>query len=297
MQQYTAYNLCIRSELALPELPPAAETEAPDVTVRLGTVAVDALGDARQVGPHAWAGPSGVLLDVPAVVRLLVRDGRSIVVDPAEGMDEDSVRLFLLGAALGTLLQQRRYLVLHGNAVRVGEQCMVCVGPAGAGKSTLAAGFLRRGHEVLADDVVPVDAQGRALPGFPRIKLWQDAAEALRIDTAPLRRVRPLFAKFNLPVPPVAPRPLPVRWIYVLESDHRAGVRIRPVQGIGRFQPLHENTYRRRLMAGMALQSWHLQRCGALAGRVRLARVTRPSAGFELDALMDGLMADMAAHP
>lgn len=296
---YSAYRLRLASDLALPELVPAGDAGGvPDVEIRSSRVASGGLPEGRQLGPFLWASPGQLWLHVPGIARFLVRDGRRIDVEPEPGADEDSVRVFLLGSALGALLSQRGLLVLHGNAVRIGDQCMVCVGPSGAGKSTLAAGFLRRGHEVLADDVVAVDAQCRALPGFPRIKLWQDVADRLAIDTEPLQRIRPDMPKFNLPVPAAGDgEPLPIRWIYVLGSDHVDDFRFEPIQGMQRFMPLRQNTYRVRFLEGMVLKAEHLRLCGQLAGRVRLARVTRPRLGFALDAMVDRLAQDMADHP
>jgi hypothetical protein len=181
--RYSAYLLSIDSEIALPELSvdSAGSEEAPDVIIRLGDVNPDGLPEGLQLGPCLWVGRDRLWYHVPNVARFLVQDGNSIRIDPEPGADDDSLRLFLLGSALGALLMQRGYLVLHGNAIRVGNQCLVCVGDPGAGKSTLAAGFMQRGYAVLADDVVPVDEGCRALPGFPRIKLWQDAVDKLGI--------------------------------------------------------------------------------------------------------------------
>lgn len=301
--RYTAYNLTIFSELALPELVPLPPTDplpeaATHVHIKLATIHPHGLPDGRQLGPFLWANPDSLWLQIPKVARFLIQGGQTILIDPEPGIDEDSVRVFLLGSALGALLFQRGYLVLHGNAIRVGNQCMVCVGHSGAGKSTLAAGFMQRGHQVLADDVVPVDAQCRALPGFPRIKLWQDVADKLTISTDSLHRIRPSLDKFNYPLPLQPDQtPLPIRWVYMLGSDHANAITLEPIQGMKRFAPLRANTYRARYMEGMALKAQHLQLCGQLAGTIRLARVTRPRQGFELDALIDHLLADMAAHP
>jgi hypothetical protein len=189
-------------------------------------------------------------------------------------------------------------LVLHGNAIRIGDRCMVCVGASGAGKSTLAAGFLRRGYALLADDVIPVDAGCRALPGFPRIKLWQDTADRLRIDTAGLRRIRPDLEKFNYPLASrFAGAPLPIRWVYILGSHPLPEIRVEAIRGLERFVPLRNNTYRVRFLEGMALRREHLQLCGKLAGRIHLTRITRSEHGFDLDALVDRILADVAANP
>ena len=283
--RYSAYNLSVDSQLTLPELLPEAAgcgAKAADVTIVLGSVAADGLPGGRQLGPFLWADKRSLWLNIPRVARFLVQDGTHIFVDPEAGIDEDSIRVFLLGSAFGALLFQRGYLVLHGNAIRIGDQCMVCVGPSGAGKSTLAAGLMQRGYPVLADDVVPVDANCRVLPGFPRIKLWRDATDQLQIDSLALRRIRPGIEKFNLPVAAeLAATPLPVRWVYVLASDHVDQTEILPIHGMQRFSPLRSNTYRVRFLEGMALKSEHLKLCGQLAGRIRLAHIKRPKSGFQ----------------
>lgn len=297
----SAYGLRIASALELPELPLAEAGDVPaDVRIRFGVVAADGLpGEGRQLGPFLWAGPRTFWLEVPQVARYLIRNGNDICIDPAPGSDPDSLRVFLLGSGFGALLFQRGLLVLHGNAVRIGGQCMVCVGPSGAGKSTLAAAFLQRGYPVMADDVVPVDADCRALSGVPRIKLWQDAASQFGLDTGTLRRIRPGLEKFSLPVAIDADATaLPVRWIYILSSsNHERDFVIRPIQGMQRFQPLRSNTYRMSYLQGMGLGGDHLGLVGRLAGRIHLAQVVRPVEGFTADALAGRILADIAAHP
>lgn len=302
---YRVYGLDMISDLILPELVPADPAcPAPAdqvVTLCLGAVPAQGLATGKQLGPHLWVGPDQFWLNIPDVARFLVTGGHSITIDPAPGIDEDSIRVFLLGSAMGALLFQRGHLVLHGNAVEVDGHCMVCVGNSGVGKSTLAAGFAQRGFPVLADDVVAVDADCAAIPGFARIKLWQDAAQQLGVTTDGLRRIRPMMEKFNLPLGPQAATPdraVPIRWVYVLGVDNAADdFRLAPVRGMAKFPPLRNNTYRQRYMEGMALAPEHLRRCGALAGQIHLARMTRPGRGFDLDGLIDHLLADMRANP
>jgi hypothetical protein len=295
MLPYRAYGLSITSEIALPELLAGGTGEAgADVTITLGAVDPDGLADGERLGPFLWSSTREFWLQVPGVARFLVRDGREIVIDAEPGVDEDSVRVFLLGSAFGALLFQRGLLVLHGNAVRIDDGCMICVGHSGAGKSTLAAGFHRRGFDVLADDVVPIDGQCRAIPGFPRIKLWRDVADRLEIDTTALRRIRPNTEKFNLPIAEgFSELPVPVKWIYILSDDHIEDVTIDPILGMAKFPPLRQNTYRMRYLDGMALKPRHLDLCGQLARQVRLARVARPRAGFTLDLMIDRILADI----
>lgn len=299
---HLAYNLVIQSELRLPELPVFSAVDGmelqPDVRISWGAVRSEGLLDGKQLGPYLWATSESLWFQVSGVARFQVSHGNTILIEPAPGIDEDSVRVFLLGSALGALLFQRGYLVLHGNAIQIGDQCMVCLGHSGSGKSTLAAGFLQRGFNVLADDVVPVDGNGHAVPGFPRIKLWQDVAKLMDIDTAGLRRIRPGMEKFNYPVEqPANMKPLPIRWVYILGREHEGDIQVEPIKGLGRFGPLRSNTYRVRFLEGMALKAEHLKLCGRLAGEIHLARVQRPEGRFTLDGLIDRLLADIAENP
>lgn len=294
---YTAYNLTIDSELPLPELATVDSHSHADVSIRVSKVPLRATSEATQLGPYLWWGSAGLYLHVPRVARFLIVSGDTILVDAEAGVDEDSVRVFLLGSAIGALLHQRGLLVLHGNAIRMGNGCMVCIGQSGAGKSTLAAGFALRGHEILADDVVAVDGASRVLPGYPRIKLWQDAADHLTIDTGPLHRIRPALQKFHFPVRPASADSLPIRWIYLLDSDEGDCLRFESIHGLDRFRPLHDNTYRLRFLSGVEMKSDHLRLCGKVVNSVHLVRITRPRNGFSLDQMIEQILHDIEEHP
>lgn len=295
--RYVAYGLQIESELELPELGSSvdAANEA-DLTIRLGEIPRFGHEDGGHRNGMRWLDPQTFWLHVDDVAHYRVSEARAISVMPEPGAQPSEVRAYLLGSVCGALLVQRRFLVLHGNAIRVGNGCLVCVGDSGAGKSTLAAGFLKRGFQILADDVVAVDADGRAIPGFPRIKLWQDAADQLGFATGELMRVFPGMDKFNLPIEPFDPDlRLPIRWIYQLTQGDVEDICIEPITGLRRFRMLRDNTYRNEYLDGPEMLSQHLKQCSRLAGQVRLSQVVRPSRGFSLDRLIDRLLKDAAS--
>lgn len=298
--RYSAYSLEIESELAFPVLGAVKDGggAAPDVLIRIEQLPdIDELQWA-QVGPFSWVADGSYLLEVRGILRLLVRNGNEIIIQPAPGVNDDSIGAFVSGPGFGALLFQRGYLVMHGNAVRIGNQCLLCVGPSGAGKSTLSAVFLQRGYQILADDVVPVDTYGRALAGIPRIKLWQDAANHLAVQTKALRRVRPMIEKFTLPLAePYTGPPLPVRWIYVLESERKPEIALEAIRGMQRLQPLRDNTYTTRMICSPEAKSEQLKQCSKLAMGTHLSRVHRPIGGFSAGALVDRLLVDIAENP
>ena len=299
-RRYLGYGLVIDSALPLPELTEATEeyrTAPADVTVALGTIAGNGLppGDSQTLN---WLDPQRLWFRLDGIGEFLIEQGRSILIQPAPGCDETALRVYLLGSGFGGLLFQRDLLVLHGNSVAVGHGCLISVGESGAGKSTLAAGFLARGLDVLADDVVPVDAEGCAVSGFPRIKLWGETARRLGIDTDGFQRILPDLDKYNVPLPNYRPGlRLPVHNIYVLEVSPLPGIRLEQVSGMDRMTELTAHTYRFHFLQEPDQLAAHLRQCSRLAGQARVVRVTRSSGGFELDALIDAILADAEAHP
>ena len=57
---------------------------------------------------------------------------------------------------MGAILMQRKILPLHGSAIAIDGKAYAIVGDSGAGKSTLASAFLKRGYQLLSDDVITV---------------------------------------------------------------------------------------------------------------------------------------------
>jgi hypothetical protein len=297
MAIYRLYGLAAQSDWPLHECLPAAPDALPDISIINGLVPAHGI-DAGSDNPYEQSIEGEFWLNVEAVARYWIRNGREIIIEPYPEADDESIRVYLLGSAIGALLFQRGLLLIHGNAIEVGDACLVCVGDSGAGKSTLAAAFLRHGHRLLADDVVPVSEDGMATPGFPRIKLWGDAARQLGIETAGLRRIIPDMDKYNVPLGGrFCDTLLPVKWVYVLEPSEGDDFVLEPFEGMARFEPLHENTYRVHFLDHMDLKPRHLRQVAELAGRIRMARIRRPKQGFRLAELVQFILDDVERHP
>lgn len=294
---YPCYGLVLRSEIPLPDLgAPLASAGPADVTIRYGEL--PAPDPSLMLPLGLWRDGSTCGIEVPDVGRYQARGGTEIVVDPLPSADPRAVRLFLLGSAMGATMMLRGCLVLHGNAIRVGPRddpaCAVVLGHSGAGKSTLAAEFDRRGYDVLSDDVVPVDAAGLALPGYPRIKLWDDALDRLGRSRDDLERIHDAHEKFQVPLERRPLEPLPVRWIYVLERHAGEGLTVERAHGALVFALLHEHTYRNELVHGPAAVAGHLQQCARLTERARMMRVLRPAETMTAEATAEAILADLA---
>jgi len=300
LRNYLCYGLVLASEVDLPDLgEPLGDLgtgSEPDVVVRFGSVSGPPAG-ADPLPYGLWREGDAAGVEIPDVGRYEARAGREVVIDPVPGADPKAIRLFLLGSLLGAVMMQRDHLVLHGNAVRVGDACAVVVGHSGSGKSTLAAEFDRRGYDVLSDDVVPVDQTGMAIPGHPRIKLWDDALERLGVATEGLEKINDDHEKFQLPLRRNEVGPLPLRWVYVLERHAGSDLTLEPVRGATTFSLLHEHTYRNELIHGSGPVAQHLQQCARLVSTARVTRVRRPVETMTVEATADAILADITTSP
>lgn len=278
---YTAYGLGIHSALPLPEL--VAAQSACDVVVRLAAEDYVPLG----IRADTWCvhiTPEDAWLAFDRVGMFRVRNGRAILVTPANGVDERLLQLNLVGLVLAVLLYQRGLLVLHASAVRVGRYAVAFMAESGQGKSSTALALHTRGHGMIADDVLPVDLSGGAAmiaPGFPQFKLAPSVAVRLGVARESLLPLHPLEEKCGYrPAYAFSSEPLPLRCIYVLQQSQTA--RIEPVHPREGMIELVRHSYPTRL--GHAGGSEHFRQCAALVQQIPIYRLCRTC---DLDSLPD----------
>ena len=196
----TAYGLRIRSNVPIPGLRPASfDADARDVDVSVGPFP-DALWDALQAPHVRWLDDDLEDLVVSRVAHRYVRFqyawGVDCVLEPDSGRvwvsfeaprTIDDAALYLTGPVLGFLLRSWGHACLHASSVIVGEAAVALVGASGVGKSTLAFALARRGHAIVADDVVLLrerSAVFEAVPAHGRLRVWPDAVEHIEGGTA-----------------------------------------------------------------------------------------------------------------
>lgn len=270
--RYRLFGLVIASHWPLPELAPADADAPVDLTITIGDL--PSLPDGP--GPHAVAG--GIALRLTEAGDYWIFKGREVRIAPLSGIADEQVRLYLLGSVMGVVLHQRQWLPLHANAVLIDGRAMLFMGEAGAGKSTLAATFAGRGHQLLADDVsvVRFDAGApQVVAGLGRLRLWGDALR--RSGRAPDNYRRswpgdPDYAKYDVPLAASA-EPAPLAAIYVLERG--AALDFSRLEGAAAVAALAANTYRGGMVGSIGDPAAHFRQCVALAGAVPLFRVER----------------------
>lgn len=300
---YSCFDFRLRSEIPLPELTVAAEASdtRPVVDIRLGPTP-QTLPNAPPPEYGLQVAGDEVLFETPGTARFLVRAGREIIVDILPGGSDRTMRLFLLGSALGILCHQRGLLPLHANAIVADGQAVAFAGHSGAGKSTLAAHFQRAGYEVLCDDVCMIgfDADGRpfAWPGLPRLKLWGEAAAAFGHHRENLDPVMDGLDKYQVPLAGAgAARPIPFHRLYVLSKAEGAEGGVHRLRGQQAMAALMAQTYRVQYLGPMRLKGRHFQQCAALLNHAGVYSASRAWGYdvFEREAgLLEKHMSDLA---
>lgn len=250
---YEVFGLRIQSNQIIPEFARLADASSADVQVSLSCFpehldralppieqamyVSDDAGENGEPSSRVWSVRNGEYF------RLLYSDGTDCVVDRAgtriwiwwpESLSLVDVVPYLQGQLMGLVLRLRGITCLHASSILIGDQAIAVTGPAGSGKSTMAAAFLSLGYPVLADDVTPViEKAGKffAQPAHPRIWLCPEMVETLYGTRDALPQYAPTWEKryINMnatgPGMPVGPKPL--AGIFVLSS--RANEPHRPV--------------------------------------------------------------------
>lgn len=273
---YAVFGLRVRSEFMLPELFEAERSGRADVTIRRAPLR-------KAVTPFELERDGdALLLSIPDVATYRIAAGSEILVDAEPGVPERNVRLYLLGSAFGALLHQRGLLPLHANAVEIAGKAVAFMGESGAGKSTLAAWFHDRGYRVLADDVCVVrwdeNANPRAYPGLPRIRLWSDALKSMGRTVEGLNRSydgSSTVDKYDLPVPRrlTVSSDLLLRAACVLKEAQQ--FEINRLSGVAAAEAIIANTYRGSYVAAAKVQRQHWKSAVQLARSIPVYSIGR----------------------
>jgi len=292
---YLAYGLRIETEIDCPELPshPLPSGKA-DVVIRLsppGNRSSEPLANGYyEVHPGVFR------MSVRDVGHYLVEDGARITVEPVEGVPEETLRLYLMGSAMGALLYQRGLFPLHGSAVETPWGAMIFLGEQGAGKSTLASRFHRRGYRLLSDDVCAVTktpAGLMVLPALAQVRLCADAYE--RLGTPPGARFD--VDKFVVPMGEgYCPDPVRLRGIHILCEHDKPDPEFEVLRGLDRVQRLLENLYRPEYLEGQRPQRDLMALAGFIAKECTAAMVSRRRDAQAIDGLVDFLELEWAKH-
>jgi hypothetical protein len=228
MHYYQAFGLHISSELALPELSDGDSGQAPDLYIQSGTINLPALGQTQifRRGIQAWFGQDdagNLYLHWPGIATFRASSATHLTV-AADTSDPDILSLFTVSEALGLILFQRGYLLLHASAVKVGDEAWCFMGEPGAGKSSTAAAFIKAGCQLLSDDLTAINFDSNqkplVIPSYPQLKIWSRTVQGLSYDQDTLRPVSEGVNKFSYqPKSDFPDQPVPLSKVFFLQKE------------------------------------------------------------------------------
>ena len=252
-------------------------------------------------------GQPGYLLRFHDLADFLVdRQGTTVVALANHDMPPETLHHILLNQVLPLVLNLRGQDALHATAVLTPQGVCAFAGPAGVGKSTLAAGFLLAGYPVISDDcLVLKEQEGRivAVPGYPGLRLWDDVAQSLSLDHRHLHSVAHYTTKHRLLLPDQSQafltEPLPLARLYILSPPEApegrkeaATISLRPFPPRRAFMELLSCLFRLdiRDKTMLARQFCFIER---LVAQVPVRRLSTPQTFSTLPAVRDAILADL----
>lgn len=284
--RYAAFGIEIASDIMLPEFCIGTRRRA-DVRIIIGRVPREIVA-AYEKDAYYEVANQEFLLRLEGVAQYYVANGERIVIEPCDHAEVRELRLYLLGTVMGVLLMQRGILAIHGSALVIDGHGVIFSGVSGAGKSTMAAALLKKGHALLADDITAVSAskEGRlwVQSSYPQQKLWQTGAALVGINTKPLVRLSQDLDKYAVPVHAGFYRqPVPLAAIYEIRVGPADHIKINLLKGADKLAVLLNQTYRGELLEGLGLKTVHFNKCVDMTRHLSVFRLTRPAYMSSLD--------------
>jgi len=285
---YKIFGLKFISELEFPELN-QEKFESPDIQIVTG----------RNPKHLATAGKKGILFEatnndflfrVDNTGSFRVQNGKLITIDPNPTSNIYDIRTFLFSSIMGALLHQREILPLHGCTININGEAISIIGNSSSGKSSLAAGFVKDGFEILSDDISAITGNGKPYfliqPGLPYLRLWEDVLIYLKSNND-LQKVRPSINKYIKPLNQAhSVHPVPLRKIICLETMNREGFKHEIISGAGKLNLLKKHTYRYQYLNGAKQMHIHFNQIASLSNQIILYKVERQKSPLSISELV-----------
>jgi hypothetical protein len=292
---YKAFGLSISSEVSLPELIHINPFEKQiDIEIKLSDL--NSFSQALDRAPLKYLiQDNKFYFKVPGAAIFCIQKGSEISVSPFDGYDQDELRLYLLGTCMGAILLQRKVLPLHGSAISINGKAYAFIGDSGAGKSTLARSLVKKGYQLLTDDVIALNLsnENNALitPSYPQQKLWEESLNNLGMDYSTFNPIYKREKKFAVPLKSMfLNEEIKLSGIFELNISEDHKVIVNEIHNLERFHTLLRNTYRYFLLSDFGLLEWHLTICSKFINKVKIYQIRRPIEGFSVDEITDQIL-------
>lgn len=280
MYKYWGFGLHIISEIEFPELLPAKFEDA-DIVIISGKI--QPASDTTSITDNEF------FLEIRNTCSYEVRDGKYIIFEPYEGIDNRSIRLYILATVMAFILLNKGRIPLHASGILRNNQLILFAGDSGAGKSTTLASLATRGYTIFTDDVCVLQKSENekeeilGIASYPLIKLWDHSITHLNSQTYRNKnfRIRHDLEKFGYFFhDEFSTRSVPVSKIFILKvSEQFLEISHRKLSGLDAFRELEKQTYRKELINNQKLRSINFNTLSFLSNHCEIIEITRPLSG------------------
>ena len=218
-------------------------------------------------------------------------DARSPAIGVPPGSPGLRRELRMLGIPAALCMREAGDLSIHAAAVDVAGRALLLAGPAHHGKTTLAAGFARRGYRLLSEDTTRCHAARPAVayPGPAILRLRADVAARLHVPDAAAAALEPPTDRQHLLLDRAARgdgAALPLAAIILLKIG--TDLRLRTVSAEQVVRDLWALTFQ---LPTDEFRAFCFDRLGQLATSTTVLELERPLELGNLDRVVDVLAA------
>lgn len=314
---YQIYGITLRSNQPLPILIPASKTSTTTVDVEVSITECELLRQDSKENNHypgSWYTQQKVdgiyyCLSITGSNEILdveiTPNGKKICINWAN-LPLAEVTAILIGCIMGTALRLQGKICLHSSVIAVGEYAIAIIGAKGAGKSTTAAALAKCGYPILADDIAVLDDCGETInvqPGYPRLRLWKSAVNAVYGSEVELsqvfRQTDKHFVELNQNNTSswrFYDQPLPLAAIYVLGERQQSltAPSIKPIIPQIGLMDLMTHRYPQSLKLERDMQTREFAILGRLSAAVPIRQLHREDSLAGLSEVCDAILEDVA---
>lgn len=217
----------------------------PDIVIESGTTP-ERLQNVRNQSRFYQANDEEFLLRINGIATYYVTRGTNVIVQQINNADEGEVSAYLAGMVMGVIFHQRGLIPLHASSIVYNGKCLVFAGNTGAGKSTLAALFIKSGANLVADDITLIGLKNSvpvAYPAYPYIKAWRGNLDQMGFDITKLYKVPMEKEKYYLPVIGFETKETLIDYVFFIESDNVESTDAKRLMGIQKFIKFKKSIY------------------------------------------------------
>lgn len=257
--RYNLSGYVFETNVFFPELQPAAGNSIASIYVR------DTLSDEIPVE----AGNTDAYKDDTIKLRTLklkhfglvaIWNNRDVEFTPAYTMDNDTLRMILLGSVSMMLSSVLGYVALHAGCVIIKDKAVLFCARAGRGKSSLAAYFYKKGYSVLSDDVTNIKISDTgslmAYISVPRFKLMENSLDFIGASSDGLMQMPTVNKKYSLPFVPPLQTCYEVNTV-IYPEFHKGDNELVPITGMRKLPEIKKHLYRKKNAALLGVEYVH----------------------------------------